>query len=662
MKAGADRAKAGVKDVNQAFAGSRVAAAALGVTAGASVKRFTDFEAQFGAVKAVLGTAASKDFPALRAQALKLGATTVFTARQSAEAQENLARAGLNSNEIMAAVAPALDAAAAEGMDLATAADIIASNMRAFGLEASDTAKIADTLAYVSAKTNTNMVQLQEGMKFAAPISRMLGVSLQDTAATMGLLADVGLKGTLGGTAFKNAMLKIAKSAKKGSVMVGKQRVAIEMLDESHVDAKGTMLKVVAALAKIKNPATRAAAGMKLLGLRGIGAVTAFDAMSPEKMRTLFTNMERGAKGAAKRMASMRLDNIHGDFVRLSSAIDGAAISVGSKLSPLLRPLAQRLTKAFGPGSKLVNDFALGLKEGASGASEIFSTMFGAVKGVAGMLGVSAGGMRDFIRIGMKVGAVIIGMKVLGGAISRVGLLARGAFRIIGGLGGMLGKFGAGARALENVTAQPVRITNWHEAAMSGGGIGGAAGATGAGAGAGARGAVGAAAAAAGHVAGALGAYSMATRGGFSEDMKSIIAHAKAREAEAARTNSGLFRFADKLHATLAREERFQAAAALYGRAAAQGIDLRKHGAGIHAAVAGRAEGGGMSQFHPRLLAAIQRLPDEVRRGASKALIKANVQVESRQLNNAAQGAQQESETRRSGPRLAGMRSATARL
>lgn len=344
-----------------------VAAGGAGISAltaaiGFSIKKFTDFSGAMGALKAKLGQEAAPAFGMLESKAKELGMTTQFTAIQAADAMKTLATAGFKPLEIISSIGPVLNAAAAEEMNLATAADIVASNIRAFRLEAEDATRVADVLAFVSSKTNTSMTALQEGMKFAAPVAKEMNVSFEDTAATLGLLADIGIKGTLSGTAFKNAMLKMAKGAKHGKIALGRFNAEVVKNEEGGIDVRKTMLNMGKALEHIQDPMERGKALMKALGLRGIALPGAFKAALKDtaKMSQLFENLATNADGAAKKMAKMRLDNIKGDFVKLSSAIEGAAIGLGGALvqSLGLRKGVQSLTETVSGLAKAFEFFA----------------------------------------------------------------------------------------------------------------------------------------------------------------------------------------------------------------------------------------------------------------------------------------------------------------
>jgi len=531
MRGQVSKVKEGLGDINKGFSGVGYAATALQGGVVYSVKKLADFEGQMGAVKSVLGKAQSEYFPALEAEAMKLGATTTFTAKEAAEAMENLARAGYGPTEILQAIGPVLDAAAAEGMDLATAAEIVAANMKAFGLEAKDSTHIADVLAYVSAQTATSIVDLQEGLKFAAPVARTANVSLEQTASILGVLSDIKLTGSLGGTAFKNAIIQMARQAKNGVVPVGDLYAKIEYGSNGMMDAQKTFMNMVKAISTIKDPMERVNVGMDLLGIRGQGVATAMEAMRPELAEKLFDKMEKGITGTSREMARMRLDNLQGDFVRLTSAVDGATITLGKHFRPIVETLAKRLTSFTSDISavftamreaKGVEDLTkklrgldatavqvvTGFKEGWESAKGIITWIAGAFgtigRMITGMLnpidtafdpGSGGIGIKNLIKIGMQVGAIGLSFRFLGKAISSVTHIATGTFKVFSGvlgglktgvvgilsklttkfpmlskLAGPISKLGGAVGTLEKVTAQPVRIVNWDEA----GGLGGA--------------------------------------------------------------------------------------------------------------------------------------------------------------------------------------------
>ncbi|MBQ3655203.1 MAG: phage tail tape measure protein, partial [Synergistaceae bacterium] len=228
-------------------------AAGIGLSLGAPVMQAAEFEHAAARLNAVAFSGGgrnkeedAKAFKALQEQARQLGRDTQFTAVQAAQSQENLARAGFAANEIIAAMPGLLDMAAAEGMDLATAADIMASSLRGFGLEASDAARVSNILAQTSAASNSSIVGLGESLKYVAPVAKGLGVSIEETNAMLGIMANAGIKGSQGGTALRAAFVRLSKEPKA----VAK---ALAQLGISARDAKGNfrdMPELMQALSK----------------------------------------------------------------------------------------------------------------------------------------------------------------------------------------------------------------------------------------------------------------------------------------------------------------------------------------------------------------------------------------------------------------------------
>ena len=175
----------------------------FGVTApllaigGASVKTAMTFEKQMNRVKAISG-ATGNDFEKLRDQAIQLGADSVFSATEVAQAQEMMASAGFETNEIYDSMAGIMDLAAVSGGDMALASEAVATAMNQFGLEAGEAGHVADIFARAAADTNAETTDMAEALKYAGPIAGSLGVSMEETAAAIGIMSDAGIKGSSG--------------------------------------------------------------------------------------------------------------------------------------------------------------------------------------------------------------------------------------------------------------------------------------------------------------------------------------------------------------------------------------------------------------------------------------------------------------------------------
>jgi hypothetical protein len=171
------------------------------------ITTFAGFESQMAAVLAISG-ATNKEFQKLKDSALELGKTTVFTATQVGQLQEAYARLGFTANEIIAAQAGTLALAAGTGESLASSAAIAGSTLRAFGIEADQTGRVADIMGASFTNSALNLEKFGQSMKFVAPIARAAGFTIEETAAQMMILADNGLSGSLAGNALKNIFLR----------------------------------------------------------------------------------------------------------------------------------------------------------------------------------------------------------------------------------------------------------------------------------------------------------------------------------------------------------------------------------------------------------------------------------------------------------------------
>ena len=216
--------------------GGLISSAAMGYSLYKPLKEAADFEAAMARVNAVAFTGLGKskeqkafdaeEFKKLQEQARQLGRETQYTASQAANTQEVLARAGFKSNEIISAMPGLLSMAAAEGMDLSQAADIAASSLRGFKLNADQMNRVADVLAQTSAASNTSIAGLGESMKMVAPVAASLGVSIEQTAAMLGVMANNGIKGTESGTALRNAFLRLSQEPKAVAKALSKMGIA----------------------------------------------------------------------------------------------------------------------------------------------------------------------------------------------------------------------------------------------------------------------------------------------------------------------------------------------------------------------------------------------------------------------------------------------------
>ena len=173
-----------------------------------------DFEASMSNVEALSG-ASGDELESLSDKAKEMGATTKFTAGESADALSYMALAGWNTQSMLEGISPVLNLAAAANMDLAQASDIVTDYLTAFGLKASDTTHFVDVMAYAMAHSNTDVIQLGEAYKACASTATSLGYSVEETTAVLATMANAGVKGGEAGTALNAIFTRLATNTKK---------------------------------------------------------------------------------------------------------------------------------------------------------------------------------------------------------------------------------------------------------------------------------------------------------------------------------------------------------------------------------------------------------------------------------------------------------------
>lgn len=313
----------------------------LGV-ATAAMKIGNTFEAQMSRVQGISG-ATGDELEKLKDQAIELGAATSFSATEAAQGMENLASAGFTTSEIMEAMPGLLDLAASSGADLATASEIAASAVRGFGLEASDTAHVADVFAEAAARTNAQTEDMGEAMKYIAPVANAMGQSLEMTAAAIGIMSDAGIKGSQAGTSLRGALSRLAKPT---DVMQEK----MDQLGLSFYDAQGNMLPLTGIVEQLETKMAgltqeqrnnvlvtlfgqESLSGMLALMQRGSGELA--------EMTTQFENVD----GSAASMADTMLNNTSGAIEELSGSVETLMIKIQQVMAPTVQQIIQNLTE-----------------------------------------------------------------------------------------------------------------------------------------------------------------------------------------------------------------------------------------------------------------------------------------------------------------------------
>ena len=364
-----------------------------------SVKIFAGFADKMAEVRAMTG-ASNEQFAKLEATAKKLGATTSFTASQIAEGMKFLGMAGFNTEQVLAGIPAVLNLARAGAIDLGIAADIASDVGSAFGLAADQIGHIADTMAVTASSANTSIEMMGETLKYAAPLAKAAGQSLEDTAVAIGALGNSGIKASSAGTDLALIMKKIG----------GEARTALGKLGVQSVDAEGNIRSVLDVMQDL-GTATSGMSDSQRLAFFGNtfdraakSAIILADAgQSLDDLRSKIGK----ADGSAADMAATMDDNVGGAFRQFQSAVEGIAIAVGESLAPIIREWASGLTNLAGLITNVVTQ-----------NRELFATI---AKGVA---------------IAIAVGAALI---TVGVAVSGLGSVMGLATTASTGVGAVLG-------------------------------------------------------------------------------------------------------------------------------------------------------------------------------------------------------------------------------
>lgn len=283
---------------------------------------------------------------ALRDTAREMGATTKFSASEAADAMGYMALAGWDDAQVIAGIPGVLNLAAAANMDLAKASDIVTDTMTPFGIAAERAGEAADVFAYAQANSNTTVEALGEAMKYAAPTADAFGMTLQDTAAAMGVLANAGIKGSQGGTTL-NAMLRdMKKNAKNGAIAIGKTKVALTNADGSYRSYAAIIRDIDKATSSMTASQRDAALGA-IFGDESLKGILATLKQGPDALDAMTEGMY-ACGGAAEDMAATMGDNLKGDLAILESGAQDMAIALSDWLMPAARGVVQGITDMIG--------------------------------------------------------------------------------------------------------------------------------------------------------------------------------------------------------------------------------------------------------------------------------------------------------------------------
>ena len=309
----------------------------------AAVKTAADFEAAMSEVGAISG-ASGEDMAKLTAKAKEMGATTAFSASESAEAMKYMAMAGWKTADMTEGIAGIMNLAAASGEDLAATSDIVTDGLTAFGMAAKESGRFADVMAATSSNANTNVALMGETFKYCASTAGAMGYSVEDISVAIGIMGNAGIKGSMAGTTLKNTIANLAKPTDA-------QAAVMKKLGISLTDSSGNMKSFAEVMDNLRtsfsglSETEKAAAATTLAGKESMAGLLTIVNASTEDFDKL-TAAINGSSGSAEEMAAKMLDNLNGQLTLLKSAVEGIAITIGNKLMPYVKTAVSWVQKA----------------------------------------------------------------------------------------------------------------------------------------------------------------------------------------------------------------------------------------------------------------------------------------------------------------------------
>lgn len=322
----------------------------------AAVKVASSFDSAMSEVKAISG-ATGTQFTQLRDKAIEMGAKTKFSATESAEAFKYMAMAGWDTKDMLNSISGVMNLAAASGEDLGTVSDIVTDAMTAFGLAADGTTKVlkngynvevsnaehfSDVLAEASSRSNTNVSLMGATFKYVAPIAGAMGYSIEDTAVAIGLMANAGVKGEQAGTALRSTITRLVKPTKESGTAMDALGISVTNSDGSMKSLDDVLRQVRSSMSGLTEDQKASYAAM-LAGQEGMSGLLAIVNASDEDYQKLSESIQN-CTGASQEMADTMQDNLGGAVTLLKSALESAGITIGERLTPYIRELAEWIT------------------------------------------------------------------------------------------------------------------------------------------------------------------------------------------------------------------------------------------------------------------------------------------------------------------------------
>jgi len=319
------------------------------------IKESSEFEVSMKRVAGVMG-ATQEEYARLTDAAAEMGKTTVFTAGQAADGLKLLAQAGFDTEQAIKALPDVLNLALAGGMELANATDYLTSSMYSMGLQVSDLSHVTDVLVNTFSSTNSNLSDLGEGLKYVGPIAASVGENIDELSATMGILANAGIKGSMAGTTLREAIKRLLNPVPKAKKAMEDLAGRIGQSSIKIHDASGNFVGMAGIIKQLEDASMSAGEAMEIFGSRAGPGMVALVQAGSDAIEEL-TKKNKEADGVAKAFADTVQDSVDGSLKLLKSALNGLFISLGDKLAPAVKNAADSFSVLFSSLSDLADEF-----------------------------------------------------------------------------------------------------------------------------------------------------------------------------------------------------------------------------------------------------------------------------------------------------------------
>lgn len=331
-----------------------------------------NFTSTMSEVSAISG-ATGEDFEKLEACAREYGATTVFSASNAAEALKYMSLAGWDADQSTSALGGVLNLAAASGMELGAASDMVTDYLSAFAMEAGDAAYFADLLSYAQSHSNTTAEALGEAYKNCAANLNAAGQDVETVTSLLEGMANQGYKGSEAGTAMAAIMRDITNGMKDGAIKIGETSVAV-------MDAQGNFRDLTDILTEVE-AATNGMGDAE----RAVALSSTFTADSTKGLNLIlnegmdniagYEEELRGASGSAEEMANIMNDNLSGDVAAMNSAFEELGLKIYDTLESKLRAGVQFITNGVIPAIEWLGGHIPEVTIAVSGLGAVIAAM-----------------------------------------------------------------------------------------------------------------------------------------------------------------------------------------------------------------------------------------------------------------------------------------------